>query len=280
MDYCTDVSFARTSRLASFILPVVVACGPTSPTESGGNDSSSGAASGSSTGAGMTTPPSMTADTTIGPPSVDTDTLGGTTSPGPPLPTTGTTEDSGTTEGMATTEDSGTSEGSSGGSESGVMGLPDFSGEYLLAVETIVDPGHPFQYIATFDFTPAGMAGSVDVELLPLTLDVASTTMPRLPFPPPLTFLGLPVAADGSFTVDVGPLFIAGPTNPITAADVVADMISMELQVLDMDNVCGTFDGAIVQPIMLQLTGSTVGAVRVADTTPAGLPVNFPTACP
>jgi hypothetical protein len=272
---------------------LALGCG--SPVGPGGADGSSGEPS--STGPGVTTFDS--ADVTVGSITVTDPSISATTaSSGDPDTTDGTTQgvsvtdgttsdgttSDGTTDGTTSdgTTDGSTSDASTSGSssDSGGMVLPDISGDFLLALATPLDPTLPLQYIATFDFVPMGMGGTVDVELQPLALDQGSTTMPRTFFGPPLVFMGIPVAADGTFTVDVGPLSVAAETNPIVLLDAQADNVVMNAQILDVDDVCGTVDGDLVAPIAASLAGSTFAAVRVPDTMPASLPVVFPLACP
>src|SRR5690606_31734723 len=133
---------------------------------------------------------------------------------------------------------------------------------------TPLDPSLPFQWIATFTFTPVGMGGVVDVELQPLTLDMGSTTTPRTFFGPPAVFPAIPVAPDGTFTIDVGPMAVPAETNPIIFADAQTDMVMFDVQIVDPDNVCGTVDGNVTSPIFQPLAGTTFGAIRVADTMP------------
>jgi hypothetical protein len=231
---------------------------------------------------------SSSSETTRGDSTTDGSTTDGTTSSGSTdsgstdsgSTSSGTTSsgstDSGTTSSGST--DSGSTD--SGSTDTGGVMVPDITGDFLLALATPLDPSLPLQYIATFDFTPGGMGGTVDVELQPLALDAGSTTIPRTFFGAPMMFAAIPVAADGSFTIDVGMMAVAAETNPIIFIDAQADMVVFDAQILDQDNVCGTVSGNVVFPIMASLAGSTFAAVRVADTLPASLPVVFPMACP
>jgi hypothetical protein len=120
----------------------------------------------------------------------------------------------------------------------------------------------------------------MDLELQPLSLDVGSTTAPREPFGPPLSFDDVVVAEDGTFTVDIGALSVAGATNPITGSDLELENIVFSGDVLDEDTFCGAFDGQVTVPIAVDLSGSTFAAIGVLDTTPANLPATFPLGCP
>ncbi|MEM9458929.1 MAG: hypothetical protein AAGF11_32420 [Myxococcota bacterium] len=263
--------------LGVVVLAIGLGCGPGSAPGAGGE--SGGSSSGSSptatnptaTNPTATNPtatnPTASADTTEGPGSSTGD------------PTTGDPTTEGSTTGDPTT---GSTSDASTGSESSSGGdmLPDISGDFLMAAATTIEPTLPLQFIATFNFTPAGMGGTVDVDLQRLALNQGSTTDPRTPFGAPLTFVGVPVAADGTFSLAVGVLDIPGETNPVVPLDAQANMVVIDGTVLDADTVCGTMDGNVVFPIMTPLIGTTFSAIRVADTSPAGLPVMFPVACP
>jgi hypothetical protein len=283
--------------LVSLLMGPAFACGPTDPV---GGDGASDEST-SSSGPGMTT---LIADTTAATAadtdvvttavtsstSGDPDTTDGTTQGVSATTTDGTTTDGTTTGGTTTdgTTDGSTSDASTGGStdtggssdSGGMMMLPDISGDFLMALATPLDPSLPLQFIATFDFVAAGMGGTVDVELQPLALDQGSTTTPRTFFGPPLMFVGIPVAADGTFAINVGMMAIPAETNPIIFIDAQAQNVVMDVQILDADELCGTVSGDLVFPVMSPLAGTTLGAIRVADTMPASLPVVFPVACP
>ncbi len=209
--------------------------------------------------------------------------------------TSGTTEmTSGTTDMTSGTTDmtSGTTDATSGttdmtggttdGDTDETIEVPDFSGDFLMAVATPIDPSLPFQYIATFDYLAGGMGGggTVDVELQPLALDTNSTTTPRTFFGPPLVFPGIVVTPDGTFAIAVGVLDIAAETNPLFFTDAQANNVVFSLQVLDADDLCGTVSGMLVFPVAASLEGTTTASIRVLDVSPAALPVAFPAACP
>lgn len=194
----------------------------------------------------------------------------------------GGTTDFGTTSGGTT---GGTTDMTGGATDDGATGgmteVPDFTGDFLFVVATPLDPTLPFQYIANFDYVPSGFGGgTVDVELQPLALDTGSSTTPRTFFGPPLVFPAIPVTPDGTFAIPVGILNVAAETNPLFFIDAQANNVIFSLQVLDVDDLCGTVTGFLVFPVASPLDGTTIGAVRVADIMPAGLPLVFPTACP
>lgn len=271
------------TRLCVSLVAVAVLGCADDPSPVSGNESTSSTSDDPSTSATMTGDPttaSATMDTSSSDPTTLTttaDTSSSTTDPTDPTTSTTDASSSSTDPTAATSSEDGSSSSDDG--TTGEFVLPDFSGDFLLAAATVVDPTLPFQWIATFDYNGDADGGTVDVELQALALDAGSTTTPRTFFGQPLVFADVPVAADGTFTIDIGPLVIPAETNPIIAIDADVDMAAFDGQVVDADNICGTFSGDVVSPIMQSLAGSTFGAIRVADTDPDSLPANFPTSC-
>lgn len=183
------------------------------------------------------------ADTTQG----ATDSSGGSTDDG-------TTAD-GTTADGTTEESSGTEEGTDEGTTGNPV-LPDITGDHLLAVSIVISPDTPLQYVATIVQTPDGDGALLDVELQPLTLDVGSTTDPRLPFGPPMMFDDVAVAADGTFSLSIPVLDVAGETNPITGSDAQAMNVVLDGTIMADDFWCGTVAGDLTVPLRLDLAGS------------------------
>jgi hypothetical protein len=180
----------------------------------------------------------------------------GTTEPG----TTGSGPDPVTTTALPTTT----------GARLDVGGVGRIDGPYLLALAAIIDPGHPLQFIAY-----TRLSGErLDLELTPLTLDVGSTTAPRQPFGDPLFYPGIQVDDGGCFLLDMGEVSLPGPTNPITGSDIAATITLVGC--FDPQGYCGTVEGMVHMPIMLDLTGSTFAAVPVD---PEMLPTDFPSSC-
>jgi hypothetical protein len=142
-------------------------------------------------------------------------------------------------------------------------------------VATSIDLAHPLQYLATVVQTPDDDGALLDISLQPLTLDVGSTTTPRLPFGAPIVIDAVPVAADGSFTMNLDALAIDGQTNPITGSDAAAADLVFDGQLVDDDSWCGTMDGELTAPLMLDLAGSTFAGSRAEG----ALPVVFPSSC-
>jgi hypothetical protein len=280
--------------LPSAVALLVLTLGPTgcgddvppAATEGGSSTSSStGGATTMITSADTTA--AMTADVTgssSGDPSTGTTASAGSSSSGGGT-TEGSSSGGGTTEGSSssgvTTDMTGGTTDMTGGETDATVEVPDFSGDFLLVVSTPIDPTLPLQYVASFDYVPAGMGGgTVDVELQPLALDTGSTTTPRTFFGPPMVFPAVPVAADGTFALPVGILNVAAETNPLFFIDAQANNVVFSALVLDADDVCGTVSGMLVFPIASSLDGTTFAAVRVPGVMPGSLPVVFPLACP
>jgi len=143
----------------------------------------------------------------------------------------------------------------------------------LLAADTVVSPGLPFQGIVWLE---RGGAGTVNLELQWLSLDQGSTTEPRALVGDVYSYAGIPVAADGSFSWDAGVLLIPGAANPITGSDITA---SIQAEVVPLGSpYCGRIAGEVMSPIVVSLEGSTHAMTTVESVD--ALPLEFPVACP
>ena len=142
-------------------------------------------------------------------------------------------------------------------------------GPYLLAIAAVINPQTPFQFIAQTRLN----GGQLDLVLQPLSLDVGSTTAPRLPHGEPFIYSNIPVVG-GCFTLDMGAVQLPGATNPITGSDLEAIVVLDGC--FDGTDYCGTVSGRISSPLELDLAGSTFAAT---DVDPQMLPVDFPTSC-
>jgi hypothetical protein len=213
----------------------------------------------------MTSPDSSSTDP-------DPDTSSGTDTSG--------TDSSGTTMAPTSTDSSGTddtssSDDASSESTTDPTALPDITGDHLLAVSISLAPDTPLQYIATVVQSPDGDGALLDVSLQPLTLDVGSTTSPRLPFGPAIDIDDVEVAADGTFEIVIPVLDVAAETNPITGSDATAMDVVLTGQIVDEASWCGTMDGDLTMPIESPLTGSTFAGTAFED----DLPLVFPWEC-
>lgn len=213
-----------------------------------------------------------TADSTGADSGSSDETSGGTTMGA--TESTGGTTDGGTTS-DGTEESTGTGESTDEGT-TGAPVLPDITGEHLLAVSIAISPDTPLQYVATIVQTPDGDGALLDVELQPLTLDVGSTTDPRLPFGPPIVIDDVAVAADGTFSIQIPVLDVAGETNPITGGDATAQNVVLDGTIMADDFWCGSMDGDLTAPLMTPLTGSTFAGTAIVM---GVLPNVFPWSC-
>lgn len=141
----------------------------------------------------------------------------------------------------------------------------DISGDFLLAVSTIVDRSKPLQFVATNTMTVTGDKTTLSVCLQPLTLDQGKVTIPREPIGEPLCFMDIPVVGN-AFTIDAGTVMVTGAANPITGADIVASLV-MAGEIQEVDFYCGSVTGDVMTPMLGSIAGSTFAAVRLTDKT-------------
>ena len=150
--------------------------------------------------------------------------------------------------------------------------LADVTGTFLFALDTVVQPGTPLQFIATTTFTPDGAGGTIGFDLQPLSLEQGSVTTPREPVGDLINVEPVPVDEGGSFEIgSLGTLMVTGMANPITGSDIVAE-VSLTGNILSEDIYCGQAAGMVTEPLPLELAGSTFAALRIDATDPASLP--------
>lgn len=147
----------------------------------------------------------------------------------------------------------------------------DSSGDYLLAVSTVVSRDLPLQFYTTVEASDPALW---TVILQPLSLDIGQTGGPQVPFGDPFVFTDVPVV-DGAFTLDFGEILLAGATNPITGSDITASIV-LTGHVQDADSFCGDASGTVTAPLMTTIDGSTFAAVRVSglDALPDAITIN------
>ncbi len=157
-----------------------------------------------------------------------------------------------------------------------VDSYPDITGVYLVALETVAAPGLPLQFIGevTAEVDMITGDGTIEVEFQPLSLDQGSSTEPR-------EEVGEPIVIDsdvtaGSFTLTFGMTNVTGAANPLTGADILAD-IELQGSIRGMDGWCGQVVGEVISPIALNLEGSTFASMRLADRDER--PLEFPINC-
>ncbi|MCX4243284.1 hypothetical protein [Paraliomyxa miuraensis] len=163
------------------------------------------------------------------------------------------------------------------GGETETEGPPGLviDGVYLVAVDTIVSPGLPLQFLAevTAELDAAG-DGMVTVEFQPLSLDPMSTTEPREEVGESIT-IDTEVTAY-AFALDFGETMVTGAANPITGSDIVATL-ALEGSIRSEDAWCGGVTGDVESPIQVPLEGSNFAATRLADRDER--PTAFPCEC-
>ncbi len=170
-----------------------------------------------------------------------------------------------TKEGSSTGDPGTTTDEPTGGTGATTGGPPvfDISGDFLLAVSTVVDQTKPLQFIATNMVTEMDGKMLLASCLQPLTLMAGKVTVPRVPIGDPLCFEGLEIV-DGAFTIDAGIVMVTGEANPITGANIVASLI-MAGTIKTDDFYCGTVTGEVMEPPVGDIAGSNFAAVRLAD---------------
>ena len=152
----------------------------------------------------------------------------------------------------------------------------DISGQFLLAISTVIAPDLPMQFVATNTLMDDGSGGKVLKSCLqPLQLMQGTVTMPRVPIGDPLCYDNIPVV-DGKFTIDAGVVMVTGMANPVTGGDIEATLI-MAGSIISADFYCGDLTGQVMSPLMADLAGSTFAAVRLTD--PMMLPLDVTKNC-
>lgn len=166
--------------------------------------------------------------------------------------------------------------GATGGdTETGGGGLY-LDGVYLIAVDTIVSPGLPLQFIGevTAELDATG-TGPITVVFQPLSLEQGSTTVPREEVGDAITIDGEVV--EYAFTLSFPePTNVTGAANPITGSDISANL-ALEANIRSENAWCGGVTGDVLSPIQVPLEGSTFAAVRLADRSER--PLKFACAC-
>lgn len=156
--------------------------------------------------------------------------------------------------------------------------LPDVSGTLLLAVSVAIIRDTPVYFLTRARLTPSadGTTGTLDLRATPLrAADRTPVTGAA-----DLTIAGIPVGADGRFSVDVGTVTIPGAANPLEAGDIVASLV-LKGRLASADVICGDVQGQVTEPLALDLDGSTFAFARVSEgAVGAALPSPAMSACP
>ncbi len=128
----------------------------------------------------------------------------------------------------------------------------DITGRYWMSVG-IAGGALSLDFIADTRYVEGGGSAAVDGALRHVKAEGGDTAV--------ATFT-TPVTEGGVFDV-----IVYGLTAESTIGDVLAD-VALRAVILDEDTWCGVADGAVSQPITVNLAGTTFGAVRVPDDFP------------
>lgn len=137
----------------------------------------------------------------------------------------------------------------------------DFGGDYVLALAVTLSPDTPLLLSLEVDV-------AADLETFDLVLQPLSTQAD----PDPLALVGdpfelrdVPYAIDGSFETPRSSVTIPGRANPISGSQIVAQVSLVGSARQGAGErprlLCGRVSGEVSDPLMLDLAGSTFGAV-------------------
>ena len=143
----------------------------------------------------------------------------------------------------------------------------DITGYHLVGLETLLGPDLPIQFMTQVTVN----GGTADFSFQPLSLGVGVVDTPREEVGDPIVVTGVDIST-GIFTIDFGEVTVTGMANPISGGDILATIV-LDGRILSDDAWAGAVTGMATQPVAADLTGSTFGALRVAD--PADRP-DFP----
>lgn len=138
----------------------------------------------------------------------------------------------------------------------------DWSGRYLLALSTTLMPDAPLLFAVEAEV--ASDLTRIDLQLQPLTSDADDE--PRTAIGDSFGVSDIPYDEDGSFSADLGDVSVPGRANPITGSDIVASVqLTARTRAGEGDRAdlfCGEVTGMVIEPIALDLAGSSFGALR------------------
>jgi hypothetical protein len=134
-------------------------------------------------------------------------------------------------------------------------------GEFLLAIQT--ELGDPLRLVVTITTTATEAGGTADLTFEPLIADRCAPGMGGQPAGedlPPLE--DVVVDPNGVFSAAQTGATTPGDANPITCGDILAD-IEFTGCTQSEELICGAVGGMVMEPIPLDLTGSTFGATKI-----------------
>jgi hypothetical protein len=147
----------------------------------------------------------------------------------------------------------------------------DWSGDYVLGLAATLSPAQPLVLSAEVDV--AYDLATFDMVLQPLTTEADDE--PRTPVGETFTLEDVTYAVDGSFETPPLEVTIPGRANPISGSEIVAEVVligSPREADGDLPQLfCGQAEGAVSEPLQLDLTGSTFGAIPEADLDELGI---------
>jgi hypothetical protein len=140
-------------------------------------------------------------------------------------------------------------------------------GQYLFTLSATLNPKLAFA-IDTALTTKAG----ADQLLVDLSMQPLSSEDQTTPVGEAFTFTDLPVAADGTFTWDLGDVTLVGVANPISGSDIVAELSLVGGLCTESPNFfCGEVVGVSSVPFEFDLAGSTFTFQKHEGTIPSPL---------
>ncbi|HZO16621.1 MAG TPA: hypothetical protein VFB62_25270 [Polyangiaceae bacterium] len=137
----------------------------------------------------------------------------------------------------------------------------ELDGEYLLALTPTQSPTKPAPFRATVATTGNAFDVSILLTLMPLDANDRMTALPPAlgPYGP------FPITAAGTFTAELGTLTIPSGSNPVGDFALTADVVLEGRACAGAMSLCGVARGAITDPLMLSLDGTTWGMVSIAE---------------
>jgi hypothetical protein len=149
----------------------------------------------------------------------------------------------------------------------------DVAGLQLLSLSVSISAGTPI--LALLDVTTPAQSGGAAIQWSGSPLSAADR---QTPVGSTITAGPFPIDASGGFRAELPGLQVSGEANPITGADIVADVVLIGSLCLQSGGFyCGTVEGRVTAPIDVDLTGSTFTLSPVLD--PQTLPPTPPINC-
>ena len=136
--------------------------------------------------------------------------------------------------------------------------IPDVSGRFLFSLSSVVDVDSPFYFIATNTLHPT-MGGSATITTSLQPLDY----LKRTPVGDPIDFETEPVSLTGQFELTATNVSLPGAANPFSDSTVELSQVTIKPTIKNPNLYCGEVTGMLTSPLMLDIAGSTMGAVRI-----------------